>query len=171
MAKLPIAALQPHAKIVSIKAKHLINDGNHYREERPLTGDESRVAEVKEVKWPKLLDAVDDIPPATIITSVRRDRGTLIVQGVSHDNGDIAWVTVNDKKVKVVSTNAGVVDWQVTLGEPASDKLIAFAKDKADNVEQTAHTIALDEVVAQAGVTDAATHQASGLSPARQTRL
>src|SRR5262249_9206435 len=44
-----------HAKVVSTRAKDLINDGSKYRAEVPLTGDESRVAEVRDVAFPKLL--------------------------------------------------------------------------------------------------------------------
>ena len=40
-----------HAKIVSTKAaKDLLKDGNKYRQEPPLTGDESVVAEVTDVR-------------------------------------------------------------------------------------------------------------------------
>lgn len=132
-----------HAKIVSIKAKHLIEDGNTYRQERPLTGDETRVADVKNVEWPKLLDPVDDIPPATIITSVQRKKGKVFVRGVSHDNGDIVAVSVNGKDVQVISSKTGVVDWQTELDLPADGKLVAFSQDNAGNIEHTAHSTTL----------------------------
>ena len=45
-----------HAKIVSTKAADLVADGNKYRQEPPLTGDESVVAEVSGVDWPELLE-------------------------------------------------------------------------------------------------------------------
>ena len=64
-----------HARVVSTRAKDLLSDGNRYRALPPLTGDESRVAEVKDLKWPKLLDPVDDVPPVTVITSIRRSAG------------------------------------------------------------------------------------------------
>ena len=38
-----------HAKVVSTAAQDLMNDGNTYRAEPPLTGNESRVTEVKQV--------------------------------------------------------------------------------------------------------------------------
>ena len=134
-----------HAKIVSVKAKHLIEDGNDYREDWPLTGDETRVAEVKDVAWPRLLDPVDDLPPATVIMKVRRDGGRLIVSGVSHDNGEIASVSVNGAPAGVVAANMGVVDWQAEIDAPADGKLVSFAKDKAGNVEQTAHKTRVDK--------------------------
>ena len=126
--------------------------GNKYREERPLTGDESRVAEVKDVKWPKLLDPVDDVPPATIITSVRRDGDKLVIHGVSHDNGDIVSVSVNGDIAKVVAAKMGVVDWQAETAVPADGKLVAFAKDGAGNIEQTAHKTTLANVMVAKGI-------------------
>jgi hypothetical protein len=135
-----------HAKVVSTAAKDLINDGNDYKPLPPLTSDESRVAEVKDVEWPKLLDPVDDVPPATIITSVRRDGDKLIVRGVSHDNGEIVSVSVNNANAKVVSNKPGVVDWQLELAVPADGQLLAFAKDKSGNVEKTAHKTALSSM-------------------------
>ena len=57
----------------------------------------------------QLLDPVDDIPPATIITSVRREGSNVVVHGVSHDNGDIVSVSVNDNAA-LDSTSPGVTD-------------------------------------------------------------
>jgi hypothetical protein len=132
------------AKVVSTAAKDLMDDGNEYQPLPPLTGDESRVAEVKNVEWPKLLHPVDDVPPATIITSVQRDGGSLIVRGISHDNGDIVAITVNGQRADVISSGAGVVDWQITLAEPTDGKLVAFAADKAGNKEdRTAHKLTI----------------------------
>ncbi len=132
------------AKVVSTAAKDLLNDGNDYQPLPPLTGNESRVAEVKNVDWPKLLDPVDDLPPATVITSVQRDGGSLVVRGISHDNGDIASITVNGQRADVISSDAGVVDWQVTIASPAEGKLVASAADKAGNKEdRTAHLLTI----------------------------
>jgi hypothetical protein len=128
-----------HAKIVSTAAHDLIDDGHEYHEERPLTGDESRVAEVHDVPWPELLHPVDDLPPATIVTSVQNKGGTLLIRGVSHDNGEIVGVSVNGKNAKVVASKAGVVDWTIEIPAPADGRLIASARDDAGNVEQTAH--------------------------------
>lgn len=132
-----------HAKIISTKAKDLLADGNRYRSLPPLTGDESAVAEETNVVWPELLEPVDDVPPATIITSLREEGGRLVVRGITHDNGEIASVVVNDCDAEIVSQRAGVYDWQVSL-DANGDAVIAFAKDAAGNVEQTAHRLALD---------------------------
>ena len=132
------------AKVVSTAAKDLLNDGNNYQQSPPLTGDESRVTEVRDVEWPKLLDPIDDVPPATIITSVIRKADKVIVQGVSHDDGNIVSIKLNNVEARVVSRGAGVVNWESTIDVGAQDTVVAFAKDKAGNVEQTAHTVTLD---------------------------
>jgi hypothetical protein len=132
-----------HAKIVSAKAADLMRDGHDYHREPPLTGDESLVAKVTDVAWPKLLDPIDDIPPATIITSVRRDGNQLHVRGVSHDNGEIVQVNVNGAAARIVAQSAGVADWEATLDANQASKLIAAAQDNAGNIEQTAHRLEL----------------------------
>ena len=127
-----------HAKIVTTSAKNILTDGNKYHQEPPLTGDESVVAEVANVDWPILLDPVDDLPPATIITSVRKERGKLIVTGISHDNGTITSVAINGQAAECSPQIAGVVDWRIELsGMPTS--IVAVAADDARNVEQTGH--------------------------------
>lgn len=132
-----------HARVVSTKAKDLLADGRQYRSLAPLTGDESVVAEVSDVAWPELLDETDDVPPATIITSVTRDQGKLIVRGVSHDNGEIVSVDVNGKPAELTMTLNGVVDWQASIDR--STEVVAFAKDRSGNTEQTAHRMRVDE--------------------------
>ena len=132
-----------HAKIVSTKAKDLLSDGRQYRSLPPLTGDESVVAEVGNVAWPDLLDTIDDEPPATVILSVVVDDGRTIVRGVSHDNGEIAAVEVNGKPAQFVASASGVVDWQAALASDAGT-VVAFAKDRAGNVERLAHRVTVD---------------------------
>jgi hypothetical protein len=130
-----------HAKIVSTRAPELMQDGLKYHEEPPLTGDESRVAEVSNVNWPTLLEPTDDLPPATIITKVTRDGSQLLVRGVSHDNGEITAVTINNQAAKVIRTRSGVVDWELKLAAPNDGQLVAFARDSTGNVEQTVHRL------------------------------
>jgi RNA polymerase sigma factor (sigma-70 family) len=130
-----------HAKIVSTKTKELKEDGLKYREEPLLTGDESRVAEVKDVEFPKLLDPVDDLPPATVITHVRKaDGGRLVVRGSTSENGTVKKVLVNGREAKAVSAN--FAEWEVVLENvtPGELKLRAHAEDAAGNVEQRPHT-------------------------------
>jgi hypothetical protein len=132
-----------HAKIVSTKSADLLKDGNEYRQLPPLTGDESVVAEVKDVAWPKLLDPVDDLPPATIVLSVRRTGDKLLVRGVSHDNGTIRSVTVNGQQAKLNAIQSGMIDWSIELPMPGDAKIFAAATDEAGNREALSHVVAL----------------------------
>lgn len=130
-----------HAKVVSTRAKDLLKDGNRYKKDEPLTGNESRVAKVKGIAFPRVLNPVDDLPPATIILSVRHQNGKLLVRGISHDNGEIVSVTVNKRPAKIVSSSSGVIDWEITLPETEARRIVAFATDRAGNVEQMAHVV------------------------------
>jgi hypothetical protein len=129
-----------HARVVSTRSREFRNDGLAYREEVPLTGDESRVAEVKDVKFPQLLDPVDDLPPATVITHVGPlHGGKLTVRGTASDNGTVRKVTVNDVQAKGV--REGFAEWEVTLSgiKVGEVKLTAKALDAAGNEEKTPH--------------------------------
>jgi hypothetical protein len=130
-----------HAKVVSTRAKDLINDGSKYREEVPLTGDESRVAEVQDLTFPKLLDPVDDLPPATVITHVTwLAGGKLHVRGTTSDNGTVTKVIVNGQTARALRPN--FAEWEVVLtGVQAGVKLQAHAEDAAGNVEKLPHVL------------------------------
>ncbi|HMC63659.1 MAG TPA: G8 domain-containing protein [Gemmataceae bacterium] len=129
-----------HAKVASTRAKDLINDGNQYHEEVPLTGDESRVAEVHDVAFPKLLDLVDDLPPATIITHVVKvDAKKLLVRGTTSDNGTVKRVLVNGREARAVT---GIfAEWEIVLDvkEIRGREVEAYAEDAAGNVEKRPH--------------------------------
>jgi len=64
----------------------------------------------------------------------------LIDRGVSHDNGVIRSVLVNGKQARVLSSEAGVVDWEIDL-DGAPVEITAFAADEAGNIEKTAHVM------------------------------
>ena len=103
-----------------------------------LTGDESRVAEVKDVEFPKLLDPVDDLPPATVITQVSRTAdGKWRIRGVASDNGVIKTVIVNGRPATATAPN--FAEWEVVL--EAADAITAHAEDAAGNVETHAHIV------------------------------
>ena len=140
-----LTATTPEARlkivVVSSRARDLLDDGNRYHEDPPLTGDESVVAEVKNIAFPELLDPVDDHPPATIITALRPSGGKLLVAGVAHDDGEIAAVVVNGNQADIVSASAGVVDWTVTLDQKSATTIEAGAVDEAGNEEKTPHRV------------------------------
>ena len=100
-----------------------------------FTGPDVRASEVEGVAFPTLLEPVDDLPPSSIVTSARTQGGKVLVKGVSHDNGDIASVSVNGQPAKLISVANGVVDWEITLDAPRDGVISARATDKAGNLE------------------------------------
>ena len=127
-----------HAKVVSTKAKDLLGDGNDYGEEVGLTGDESRRAKVTNVTFPKVLDPVDDLPPATIVTAVTKSGGKLLVRGVTGDNGTVRRVLVNGIEAKAMREN--FAEWEALV--PMSANVAAHSEDVAGNVERLVHEVA-----------------------------
>jgi hypothetical protein len=132
-----------HAKIVSAIAKDFGKDGLKYRSEAPLTGHESRVAEVSDIEFPKVLDPMDDLAPTTVITHVSRKNGKLLVRGTTADNGTVTKVIVNGKEA--TPTRPNFAQWEVTLDSPRrfDGRIIANAQDAAGNVEKNAHVVIL----------------------------
>jgi hypothetical protein len=127
------------AMVVSTRSPEYKGAPDKYRAEPPLTGDESRVAEVAGVALPKVLDPVDDLPPITVITHVRRGDGKLIVRGTTSDNGTVRKVLVNGSEAKALADN--FAEWEITLA--ATAELRAHAEDTAGNVESRPHVVSL----------------------------
>jgi hypothetical protein len=134
-----------HARIVSTRSGDFRSDnGGGYREEPPLTGDESRVMEVTGLEFPQPLAPVDDLPPQTVITRLtEQSDGTLLVRGTASDNGTIARVMVNGKPAKAIAPN--FAQWQVVLpaGDHSPASLQAHAEDLAGNVERLKHEVTI----------------------------
>jgi hypothetical protein len=131
-----------HAKVVCTAAEDYGADGLAYHEESPLTGYQSRVAEVSKVEFPRVLDPIDDLPPATVITHVmHQEDGRMLVRGATSDNGTVKKVIVNGQEAKALSPNYS--EWELILtGKDASTaKLQAHAEDAAGNVEQRPHVV------------------------------
>lgn len=128
-----------HALVVSTRSPEYKVDPDSFHKEPPLTGDESAVKEISNLEFPKLLDPVDDLPPATVITSVVRQNGKLLVRGTCSDNGDVKRVAVNGQEAKAVSSNFG--EWQVELASATAGKLVATAIDAAGNQEKLVHEV------------------------------
>ena len=122
-------------KVVSVKFPQLMTEDGYQSIPR-LTGPDVRAAEVPDVPFPNLLDPVDDLPPATIITRVRRDGDRLLIHGVSQDNGKVAQVKVNGQAARIVAQHAGVADWKIELSAAGVSEVEAAASDEAGNVEQ-----------------------------------
>jgi hypothetical protein len=125
------------AMVVSTRSGEFKASPDKFRVEAPLTGNESRVAEVSGVAFPEPLQPVDDLPPATVITRVIRGKGAVKVLGTTTDNGTIKAVRVNGQSVSLPEGNFG--GWEITLKDvpTGSLKVEAKAEDEAGNVEKT----------------------------------
>ena len=133
-----------HAKVASTRARDLMGDGGDYRADPPFTGDLSRVAEVRDVAFPTLLEPVSDLPPATIITRVSRAAdGSLRVRGTTSSNVAIKAVRVNGHLANPVASDLS--EWEVVLkGDIPSGKLVAGAENASGLAEMTPHEMRLD---------------------------
>jgi hypothetical protein len=129
------------AKVVSVKSKEVAGDADNFHEETGLTSKLTRVAEVKGVPFPKLLDPVDDLPPTSVITHVRKSGKTLVVRGTTADNGIVTKVLVNGQPARAVAPN--FAEWEAVLEPDASREIRAQATDAAGNVEPRPHIMVL----------------------------
>ena len=127
-------------RVASVKTP-VVLQGADYRSIDGWTGPEARAAEIKGIPFPELLAPVDDLPPATLITSIEPAGVQRLVRGVSHDNGEIASVTVNGRPAAITAQQAGVADWTITLDRPADGRYVAQATDGARNIELQPHTL------------------------------
>ena len=125
------------ALVVSTRSPEFKADPSKYRSQAPLTGDESRVMEVKDVEFPTLLNPVDDLPPTTVITHIVRNGNSLTIRGVAADNGAIRKVVVNGKEAKALAPN--FAEWEVTLD--GGTRVEALAEDAAGNLEKRPHVV------------------------------
>jgi hypothetical protein len=89
------------------------------------------------------LKPVDDLPPITVITHVRKEGDKLVVRGTTSDNGTVTKVLVNDKEARAVTPN--FAQWEFVLPgiSAGQTNLTAFAQDQAGNIEQTKHAVTL----------------------------
>ncbi len=130
------------AKVATTNSKDFGADGLKYRDEAPFTGREARIAEVKGIQFPQLLDPVDDLPPTTVITHVLKQMGgKLIVRGTTADNGTVKRVVVNGKDAKAIRPN--FAEWEIVLTDVRQDslQLTAHAEDTAGNIESNGHVV------------------------------
>ena len=129
-------------KVLSVKFTNEVN-GGVYQTVDGFTGKDVRAAETNETEFPVLLDPVDDLPPATMITSLQSQTGKLLVKGVTQDNGEVASVMVNGHFAKIISSRAGLADWEVSLDDSPDTvrKISAHALDRTGNEEKTGHQI------------------------------
>jgi hypothetical protein len=131
------------AKVLSVKAAEVTGSAAKFREESGLTGKLTRATEVKGVPFPMLLDPVDDLPPATVITHIRKSGATLVVRGTTADNGTVTKVLVNGQPARALAPN--FAEWEAVLATTsgAIRQVQARATDAAGNVEPRPHIVAV----------------------------
>jgi hypothetical protein len=129
-------------RVVSARFPELMKEG-HYRSVEGFTGDKARAADVPAVEFPELLDPVDDLPPATVVTRVRREGGTVVVRGTAADNGTVKKVVINGREATALAPN--FAEWEVVLAgvRPGELKLSAHAEDATGNVEKRPHVLSV----------------------------
>lgn len=130
-----------HAQVASVKSPEYKADPTKYKQDFPLTGNESRVMPVSDVKFPKLLDPIDDLPPVTIVTHVVSVEGKLLVRGTTADNGDVTKVRVNGKEARAARPNFS--EWEITIEVPTGGRIAAHGEDAAGNIEKNGHVVAV----------------------------
>ena len=133
-----------HALVVSTRSPEYRRAPEKFHEEPPLTGDESRVAEVDGVELPQLLDPLDDLPPTTVVTHVLpQSDGTVLVRGTTADNSPVRSVLVNGLSAMPLEPDFRQWEAVVPHDEVATQHEVrAQATDAAGNVESNAHVVA-----------------------------
>ena len=122
-----------HAKLLTAQMAERANDGLDYKEgPAPFVGKKMKSAETKDIAFPDLLAPVDDLPPATVITSVSKG----VVRGTTSDNGVVKRVLVNGVEAKATAPNFS--QWEAAI-DAAAGKIEAWAEDAAGNVETNKH--------------------------------
>jgi hypothetical protein len=124
------------ALVVSTRSPEYKAHPNEFREEKDLTGDESRASETS-VEFPTPVHPIDDLPPATVITSIRKNGSKLVVSGTCTDNGTVKQVLVSGQPAKGTSPNFAT--WEIELDAANLKTVAAHAEDEAGNVEKLAH--------------------------------
>jgi hypothetical protein len=140
-----------HAKVVTPYSKDFANDSLKYRSEDPLTARDgwhefytgTRVTEVKDIEFPTVLDPVDDLPPTTVITHLRKlSGGKLEVRGTTADNGAVKRVRVNGQEATATAPN--FAQWTITLEKPPTTGTVeGYADDAAGNIEKRPHVVTM----------------------------
>jgi hypothetical protein len=128
------------ALVVSERSPEYKSDPAMYREDRPLTGDASRVCEVSGIAFPAVLTPVDDLPPATVITQIEpMTGGRIAVRGIVSDNGAVREVRVQGQPAQLDSLTG---DWHIELtGLSDNEPIEAKSTDLAGNRERLPHIV------------------------------
>lgn len=95
-----------------------------------------------ESQFPQPLEPVDDFAPVTVITqSTKQADGSLLVRGVTSDDGAVKRVTVNGADARTV--DKAFLQWEAIVPAPQNGRLNAQAEDDAGNKETRPHILVL----------------------------
>jgi hypothetical protein len=130
------------AKVLSVKSEEVRAGGGKFREVPGLTSKLTRAAEA-DVAFPKVLDPIDDLPPTTVITRMRKDGTTLVVRGTTADNGTVKQVLVNGRPARALAPNFAEWEAVLELTSGAVKEVKAEATDAAGNKEPRPHVVAV----------------------------
>lgn len=134
--------------VVSVKSGEFKAEPGRFAAVAGLTGDESRAAEAKDAAFPAAPALVDDLPPATVVTSVTRQGSRVRVAGISTDNNSVGHVAVSlsaGSSIRKVAAEVNGIDWVAEWDDAPLGTLIieAVGKDMAGNLEKTPATVRL----------------------------
>jgi hypothetical protein len=126
------------AKLLTASMTERFSEGADYQTApAPVFGKGLRIVEVKDVPFPELLAPVNDLPPATVVTSVRASGAKLLVRGTTSDGGGVKRVIVNGREARALAPD--FLEWEIELED--TTKLTASAEDAAGNVEKLVHEV------------------------------
>jgi hypothetical protein len=88
-------------------------------------------------------DPVDDQPPTTVVTHVRREAGGVVVRGTTVDDGTVASVLVNGSPAYALRPN--FAEWELHIPAMRSTPITisSGAEDAAGNAEKRLHVLHL----------------------------
>ena len=97
------------------------------------------------------LEPASDLPPATVITRVRRaSDGSLHVRGTTSSNGTIKAVRINGHPARPLASDLS--EWEVVLaGDIAGGKLAAAAETETGVNEARPHELSIADGTASRG--------------------
>ena len=82
---------------------------------------------------------IDDLPPVTVITHVRKAKDKIIVRGVTVDNGTVKQVVVNGQQAVALAPNFAEREAVLDNDNQGPLALTAHAIDAVGNVEKMPH--------------------------------
>ena len=77
------------ALVASTRTQDYKSNEKDFKKVSFFTGDESQAKEVKDVPFPQFPKLVDDLPPFSVITRIKKEGGKVLVEGVASENSTV----------------------------------------------------------------------------------